>query len=409
MQEMTYDFDELIERADTGSVKYKLIHRNGAVEISDEANLALGKDRVIQMWVADMDFEAPPVVAAALRRRIDHHIYGYTEPEDSFYTAVTDWCARRYNWTIEKEWLMLSPGVIPSLCMLIPRLTAPGDKVLIQRPIYPPFMSSVQGNGREYVSNSLHYDRAHGRYTMDFADLARQAADPDVKLALLCHPHNPSGRVWTPAELTSFADICLENGLKIISDEVHCDLIFDDHTFVPLASLSPEIAQNTVTCMAPSKTFNLAGLKYSHAIIPNPELRQIFKAAQYASGQFRPNAFGIFAAEAVYNEGERWLADVMTYIQANFVFLRDYLARHWPAVKVIEPEGTYLVWVDCRDLGLAQDDLMSRLINEARVQLNDGLSFGPEGEGFIRFNLATPRQVLEEALTRITAIFGPRL
>lgn len=402
---MSLNLNREVNRSNTGSVKYKMIARDGEFVISDEANLAHGDERMIQMWVADMDFLTAPAITEALHDRIDHQIYGYTEAEEGFYDAVINWCARRYEWQIEKEWLTITPGVVPALSVLVRSLVKPGEKILIQPPVYGPFRKVTEGNNCVVVENVLLHDKESGRYTMDYEDLAQKAADPEVKMAILCSPHNPVGRVWTREELTRFAEICIENDLIIISDEIHCDLIFDGHEFVPLASLSEEIAQQTITCMAPSKTFNLAGLKTSHTIIPNPEFRQKLDDALYKMALSRPNAFGVFAVEAAYNEGEAWLSEVMSYIQANYEYMHDYLAEFLPQIKLTEPEGTYLIWADFSAFGLSQDELFSKLVDEARVHLTNGHFFGDQGEGFLRFNLACARPTLEEGLRRIVRVF----
>lgn len=402
---MSFNLNQEVDRSNTGSVKYKMVFRGDDFVISDEANLAHGDDRLIQMWVADMDFLVAPAITEALHDRIDHRIYGYTEAEEGFYDAIINWSARRYDWQIEKSWITIAPGVVPALSVLVRSLTTPGDKVIIQPPVYGPFRKVTETNGCVIVENPLLHDKESGRYTMDYDDLAQKAANPEVKLAILCSPHNPVGRVWTREELTRFAEICIENGVTIISDEIHCDLIFDNHKFVAVASLSEEIAQHTITCMAPSKTFNLAGLKTSHTIIPNPIFREKLEKGLYNLAIGRPNAFATFAIEAAYNKGEPWLDEVMAYVQANYEFMSDYMAEFLPQIKLTEPEGTYLIWADFSAFGLSQEELFNKLLNEAKVQLTSGLYFGPEGEGFIRFNLACARPTLEEGLKRVVRVF----
>ncbi len=404
---MAFNFDEIINRAHTGSVKHKLIKRDGQSEQTDRANPEMGEDRLLQLWVADMDFAVAEPIIEALHKKLDDRIYGYFTPEKSYFDSVVNWCGRRYDWEIDPDWIKLSPGVVPALYIMLPKLTKPGDKVIVQRPIYPPFVSSVQAAGCEVVSNDLVYDRENLRYEMDFDDLAEKAADPDCTAVILCSPHNPVGRVWTKEELTRFAQICLDNNVLIISDEIHCDLIYDDHKFVAMASISDEIADRTITCMAPSKTFNLAGLKSSQIIISNPELRQTFTDAIASVGLYGSNGFGPIATEAAYNHGEEWLEAAMTYIQDNYAFVRDYFAEHIPGIKVVKPEGTYLLWVDCRDLGYSQEELVSKLLDEAKIHFNDGVTFGPEGgEGFMRINIATSRLFLKQALDRMKRVLG---
>ncbi len=402
---MSFNLNQEVDRSNTGSVKYKMVFRDGGFVISDEANPAYGDDRLIQMWVADMDFLVAPAITEALHDRIDHRIYGYTEAEESFYDAIINWSARRYDWQIEKSWITITPGVVPALSLLVKSLMNAGEKVLIQPPVYGPFRKVTEANDCVVVENRLLRDEESGRYTMDYDDLAQKAADPEVKLAILCSPHNPVGRVWSSEELTRFANICIENNVTIISDEIHCDLIFDNHKFVALASLSEEIAQHTITCMAPSKTFNLAGLKCSHTIIPNPVLREKLEKSLIHFALNRPNAFAVFAVEAAYNQGEPWLEEVMSYIQANYEFMSDYLAELLPQVKLTQPEGTYLIWADFSAFGLSHEELFNKMLNDAKVHLTSGLYFGEEGEGFIRFNLACARATVEEGLKRVVRAF----
>lgn len=404
---MSYNLDQIVERYNTGAVKHKTVKRNGEYIRTNEADPEHGENRLLQLWVADMDFPVAKPIIDALHAKLDQQIYGYYTPEESYYDSVINWCGRRYNWEIDKDWIKISPGVVPALYIMLPQLTTPGDKILIQRPIYPPFVSSSQAADCEVVSNDLIFDRENNRYMMDFEDLERKTADPDLKVAILCSPHNPVGRVWTREELTRFAAICIRNNVIIISDEIHCDLIYDDHEFVAMASISEEIADHTITCMAPSKTFNLAGLKSSQIIVSNEELRQKFMDGIGKTGLYGPNGFGPIATEAAYNHGEEWLAEVMSYIQGNYAHVRDYFAEHIPAIKVVKPEGTYLLWLDCSGLGLEQEELVNKLLDEARIHLNDGVSFGPEtGKGFMRLNIATPRPILTEALERMKRVFG---
>ena len=404
---MSYNFDQIVERYNTGAVKHKIVKKNGEYTQTNEADPSHGEDRLLQLWVADMDFPVANEITDALHKKLDQQIYGYYTPESSYYDSVVSWCGRRYNWEIDKEWIKLCPGVVPALYIMLPQLTKPGDKVLVQRPIYPPFESSSKAADCEVVSNDLVFDRETNRYLMDFDDLEQKTADPNLTVAILCSPHNPVGRVWTREELTKFAEICIRNNVVIVSDEIHCDLIYDDHEFVAMASLSDEIADHTITCMAPSKTFNLAGLKSSQIIISNEELRQKFTDGIAKTGLYGPNGFGPIATEAAYTHGEQWLSEVMGYVQGNYAYVRDYCAEHIPGIKVVQPEGTYLLWLDCSGLGLEQEALVSKLLDEARIHLNDGVSFGPEtGKGFMRLNIATPRPLLTQALERMKRVFG---
>ncbi len=396
---MVYHFDEEISRRGTHSIKWEFLFPNGRPQYGDHADPKYGRERILPMWVADMDFQGPPEMIEALVQRARHGIFGYSLAGDSYYEAVLGWMARRYGRSVPREWLVITPGVVPAINMLIQALVQPGEKVLVQRPVYYPFFAAIENNGAQIVSNSLVLE--NGRYRMDFDDLATKTADPTVTMAILCSPHNPVGRVWTPEELEQFGHICRANNVLIISDEIHCDLIYDGHTFTPFDRVSPDFAANSIICTAPSKTFNIAGLKTSNLIIPQAEWRHRLARVMARHGLLGSNAFGLVATEAAYNHGEAWLTAVMAYIQANYRFMADYLATHLPQLRPIPPEGTYLVWVDCRALGLDAAARKELFMGQARVFLDEGELFGPEGEGFERFNIACPRAILVEALERI--------
>jgi cystathionine beta-lyase len=310
--------------------------------------------------------------------------------------------ARRYGYTVENDWILLTPGVVPAVNMLVQAFLKPGEKVLVQRPVYYPFFDAIKNNEGEIVSNTLCFE--NGRYTMDFDDLAEKTADPAVTLTILCSPHNPVSRVWTEAELTRFGEICIENNVLIIADEIHCDLIYDGFTFTPFAKINDTFARQSIVCAAPSKTFNLAGLKTSNIIIPNQELRKKFAKVLARNGLKGTNAFGIVATEAAYNHGEVWLKETMDYVQANYRFMAAFINEHLPQLKVIQPEGTYLVWIDCRALGLDPKARKKMMMEEAKLFLDEGELFGKEGEGFERINIACPRSILEEALKRLKKV-----
>ncbi|OQY37416.1 MAG: cystathionine beta-lyase [Anaerolineaceae bacterium 4572_5.2] len=396
---MSYHLDTEFDRQGTHSVKWEFIVKDGQFTYGDHADKKYGKERILPMWVADMDFRCPPAVIEALVKRAQHGIFGYTAPTDSCYEAVIGWMKRRYGWDIERKWITLSPGIVPAINMLVQSFIAPGEKVLIQRPVYYPFMRAIENNGGEIVSNSLLYE--NGRYRMDFDDLAAKTADPAVKMAILCSPHNPISRVWTRAELIQFGEICIENKVVIVSDEIHCDLIFSGQSFTAFASISDTFAQNSIICTAPSKTFNLAGLQTSNIIIQNEEWRAKFRKRLECNGLTVQNNFGIVALEAAYNYGETWLAEVMAYVEANYKFMAAYMAEHLPQVTITPPEATYLIWCDFKQLGLSSEARKTLMMEHARVYLDEGEMFGPEGEGFERFNLACPRSILAEALERI--------
>ena len=403
---MTYHFDEKISRKGTHSIKWEFVLEDSKLIAASQTDPRGEKARLLPMWVADMDFRSPPAVIDALVARAEHGVYGYTFPTDSYYEALQNWVARRHGWEVKRDWVLLTPGLVPALNMLVQTFVAPGEKVLIQPPVYYPFFWAVEDNGAEIVSNSLINE--NGRYRMNFDDLAQKASDPAVKMVILCNPHNPVGRAWTPDELTRFGEICLENDVLVVSDEIHCDLIYSDHVFTSFARLGDDFRQKSVICSSASKTFNLAGLQTSSVIISDKELREQFAATIKRNGVFLANPFGIIAAEAAYNHGEAWLAEVMAYIEDNYRFMKSYLAEHLPQLKIVHPEATYLVWVDCRELGMDRAVRKQLMMEQARVNLDEGELFGPEGEGFERFNIACPRSVLEAVLDRIKTAVNSR-
>jgi cystathionine beta-lyase len=398
-----FDFDTEINREGTDSVKWEFHVHSGKGEYWEDTKAERGEDRLLAMWVADMDFRCPEPVIDALRRRVDHGLFGYSAKGHAYEDAVCGWFKRRQNWDVKPEWLSPIPGVVPALNVAVRAFTRPGDKVIVQRPVYYPFFRVSKNNGCEIVSNGLIYE--NGAYSIDFDDLEQTAADPKAKMLILCSPHNPIGRVWTAEELTRVADICARNKVIVIADEIHGDLIMPGETFVPFATLGEAAEQNCVVCTAPSKTFNLAGMHTSNMFIPNPELRERFTTAQAAQSLPGMSPFGITATIAAYNEGEPWLDAVMAYITDNAKLVMDSFATHEPRVKPIMPQGTYLQWLDCRALGLDKDALEDLMLNKAKVYFDEGYIFGAEGEGFERINIACPRPLLKRALDRmITAM-----
>jgi cystathionine beta-lyase len=395
---MHHRFDDRIDRAGTSSVKWQFVE--GEKDLYERPSPdSSGEDDLLPLWVADMDFRSPQPVVDALVARAEHGLYGYTAATHEFYRSVVGWMHRRHGWDVEPEWILTTPGVVPALHMLVRTFASPGDGVMVQPPVYFPFYRAIENNGADIVRNPLRYRDDH--YSMDFEDLGAKVRERGVKMAILCSPHNPVGRVWTPAELIRFADICIENNVLVISDEIHGDLIYTGYQFTPLAGISDELAQHSIICTAPSKTFNLAGLHTSCIIIPNPELRAAFKTTLEANGLSGENAFGVPALQAAYDHGEEWLEQVLAYIEANLEYLQSYLAEHLHGIKAVRPEGTYLVWLDCRGLGLSDEQLHDLLFEKAKVYLDDGHLFGPEGSGFQRINIACPRSILAEALERI--------
>ncbi|WP_420631645.1 MalY/PatB family protein [Candidatus Leptofilum sp.] len=402
---MHFDFDTEVNKFGINSVKWEFIsdaHLN-----TRQTNLTHpkhGAKRLLPLWVADMDFRCPPPVVEAVVERAKRGVFGYCTPTDSYYEAVINWFARRYGRTIQRDWIVMTPGVVPGINMMIQTYTQPDDKIIIQRPVYHPFTNSIVNNNRVVVSNSLVLK--DGRYQMDFDDLAKKAADPDVKMVILCSPHNPVSRVWSREELTRFGEICLDNDVLVVSDEIHCDLLFSGVEFTSFANISERFAQNSIVCTAPSKTFNLAGMKLSNIIIPNEALRTPLVKTMSQAGLHNTNSFSVVATEAAYNFGEEWLTAVMAYVEDNYNFMKAFLAEHLPQLHLLPAEGTYLVWLDCRTLELTVEERKKRIFEDARVYLDEGEMFGPEGAGFERFNLACPRPLLAEALERLATVIG---
>jgi len=383
-----YNFDEVIGRRGTGSLKYDLAVKRGMPE------------DVIPFWVADMDFKSPPEVLGALSERIDHGIFGYSDTlDDAYFNALSGWYRDRFDWNIKPEWLVKLPGVVFAICTAIRALTKPGDAVMIQQPVYYPFESSVKDNDRRLVVNKL--VNINGKYRMDIDQFERLIVEENVKLFILCNPHNPVGRVWTREELTAVGDICTRYGVYVISDEIHQDFVYPGYRHLVFAGLKPEYADITVTCTAPSKTFNLPGLQISNIFIANEKIRRQFAAEARKTGYSQPNLMGMVACQAAYEHGAQWLDDLILYLSENLALIRSFLQNELYSIHMIEPEGTYLVWLDFSALGLSDRDLEQLLVHKARIWLSSGPSFGAGGEGFQRFNIACPRSVLQQGLNRL--------
>jgi cystathionine beta-lyase len=352
---------------------------------------------VLPLWVADMDLPAPGCVTEALKKRAGHPIYGYTVYPDRFFEAITGWMATRHGWRVEREWLLPVPGVVPSLNFLVTALTEPGEAVLIQPPVYHPFFRLGKNHGRRLLQNPLLY--RDGRYEIDFDDFRAKAKE--ARLFVLCSPHNPVGRVWTKEELKRLATICLEEKCLIVSDEVHADIVYAPSRHTPVAALSPDIADITVTLNAPSKTFNVAGLGTAYAIVPNDSLRRRLQSDLRRYDLTMGNLFGIEALMTAYEGGEAWLEELLIYLQGNIDFVTDFLRERVPAIRPVAAEATYLMWLDCRGLGMDDEALEKFFVQKAKLGLNTGVSFGKEGSGFMRLNVACPRNTLEEAMKRL--------
>ncbi|MDD6539930.1 MAG: pyridoxal phosphate-dependent aminotransferase [Firmicutes bacterium] len=382
---MKYDFDTIVDRYNTGSVKYDTVERSG-----------MPAD-VMPMWVADMDFRAPDEIVSRMRQLCDFGVFGYTMVTDSYFDAVRNWFSSRFDWEVERKWLVTTPGVVFALSAAVKAFTEPGEGVLIQRPVYYPFTEVVENNGRVVVNSSLRYDK--GSYAIDYEDLEAKLARDDVKLMLICSPHNPVGRVWTRDELSKVCRLCLKYNVKMVSDEIHADFVFANREHVPLASLSEQVRENCVVCTAPSKSFNLAGLQISNIFIPNRDMRHAFRRELEKTGLFGVNMVGLCACQAAYESGGEWLDQLKEYLEGNIQFLKSFVNEHMPRIKVVDTEGTYLVWMDLQELNLV--DQKEFIVNKARLWLDTGSMFGDEGRGFERINVACPRAVLEEALNRL--------
>ena len=378
---MKYDFDKTIDRRATNSYKW------------DSA-----PEGVLPMWVADMDFRTASAIIDALQKRVAHGIFGYTRVPDAYYDAVTSWFSRRHGWDIAREWIIYTSGVVPAVSAVIKALTVPGDKVIVQTPVYNCFFSSIRNNGCEIVSNPLR--RTADTYEMDFDALERCAADPRAKVMLLCNPHNPAGRVWTPDELTRLGNICLRNGVTVVADEIHCELVYQGFKYTPFASLSDAFLHRSVTCVSPSKAFNIAGLQIANIVAFDNDLRSRIDKAININEVCDVNPFGVAATIAAYNEGEEWLNQLVDYLHGNYEAMAEFCRRELPEFPITRLEGTYLVWMDCSSLGMPSDALEHALLDDARLWLNAGTMYGAEGEGYMRWNIAYPRSVMLDGLNR---------
>lgn len=379
---MKYDFETKISRRGTNSYKW------------DSAT----NEEVLPMWVADMDFHTAPAIVNALRRRVEHGIFGYTRVPDSYYKSVTDWFAGRHGWEIDREWIIYTSGVVPAVSAIIKALTVPGDKVLVQPPVYNCFFSSIRNNGCEMVSSPLRF--ADNTYTIDYENLERKAADPKVRVMLLCNPHNPVGRVWKREELIRLGEICIRHGVTVVSDEIHCELVFPGHRYIPFASISEDFLRHSVTCISPSKAFNIAGLQIANIVCADVGRRAKIDRAINDNEVCDVNPFGVIATQAAYNEGAEWLDQLVGYLYANYRYMENFCREQLPDFPLTVLEGTYLVWMDCRRLGISSEELEKRLIAEAGLWINAGTMYGAVGEGFMRWNIACPRTTLAEGLTR---------
>lgn len=383
----TFDFDTVINRRGTNSYKWDIVK----------------EEDVIPLWVADMDFKAAPAILEALKKRVEHGVFGYTLVPDSYYEAIINWFARRHNWQIDRSWIIYTTGVVPAVSCAIKALTLPGEKVLIQTPDYNCFFSSIKNNGCEVAENEL--VRRGDSYEVDFEDFERQCADEKTTVFLLCNPHNPAGRVWTKEELERMNDICLAHGVRVISDEIHCELVMPGHRFTPFAAISDACRDNSVVLNSPTKAFNIAGLQIANIICADPAMRRRIDRAVNINEVCDVNPFGVVALQAAYNESEEWLDSLNHYIWGNYLALKEFIAKELPRLEVTRLEGTYLAWVDIKGTGLTSDEAYGKLMKEGRVYVNSGTMYGRRvGEGYLRINLACPRATLLEGMKRMGGV-----
>ena len=391
---MQYDFDTPIDRTHTWSIKHDFKKENGKA------------DDILPLWVADMDFRSPDSVVEALKKAVDHGIFGYSRADESYFDAVAAWYQKRHHLTLQPEWMTCTPGIVFALSIAVRAFTQEGDAVLIQPPVYHPFSRAILRNKRTLVENPLVLKDGH--YEMDLEDLEQKVLDEHVKLMILCNPHNPVGRVWTREELAALADICLRHHVYVISDEIHGDFVWQGHEQTPYASISEEACLHSMMCTAPSKTFNLAGMATSNLFIPDPEMRRKFRSELLDVGQENMNRLGLFACRAAYEGGGEWLDQLIGYLAGNLALVRDFCKNRVPQIQLVEPEGTYLAWLDCRELGMTDDELMAFFSNEAKVWLDPGTHSGEQGSGFMRFNLGSSLSVIAQELDQIEAAWKKR-
>jgi len=390
----TYNFDEIVDRKGTDCIKYDVLPQ------------VFGSDDLLPLWVADTDFRTPDFIMKAIRKRMEHEILGYTFRGDAYHDAIVQWVGKRHDWEIRKEWISFSPGVVSAIAVAILAFTQPGDKIIVQTPVYFPFFECIGGTGRQILENPLKLDK--GRYYFDLEDLERKMEE-NPRMLILCSPHNPGGMTWKRQELGAVEAICARKKVLVVSDEIHADLLFSGQKHTPWAMVSERGSRNGIVCMAPSKTFNVAGLSTSFVVIPNPRIKKAFDRMMETLHIHTGNITGAVALEAAYTHGEEWLRQMMAYIGENYRFLEEFFRTYLPKVKVMKPEATFLVWLDFREYGMNDVQLSRFLIKEAKVGLNNGAKFGTGGEGFQRINIGCPQSVLKEALERIYRAFTEKM
>jgi len=383
---MKWNFDEAVSREGTNCVKYDLRKET------------FGSGELIPMWVADMDFRTPDFIISALRKRLGHEILGYSFRPSEYYASISSWLLKRHNWEVPHEWICFCPGIVPALNLCTLAFTRPGESIIVQPPVYFPFFSAVENHGRNLIYNQL--TEVDGRWEMDFESLIKSVT-PSTRMIIISNPHNPVGRTWSSDELMQLADICVKHNIILLSDEIHSDLIVPGYLYTPMANLSDKIAEITVTCIAPSKTFNLAGLSTSSLIISNPVLRKYFKSKTNHLHIENGNIFGTVASIAAYSEGYEWIRELMLYINQNADYVIDYCSTMIPEIIPVRPEATYMIWLDCRKLGMTGKELQEFFVGKAKVGMNEGSCFGPGGEGFMRMNIGTTNMNVRKAMEQI--------
>ena len=382
-----YDFDKPVDRTGSGDLKHCVLKER------------YGRDDLLPLWVADMDFETPPFITEALRRRLDHSLFGYTVEPREFWPSIMDWTLSHHGWSLRREWLSFIPGIVKGIGLAVNFFTKEGDKVIIQPPVYHPFRITPEGNGRTVVWNPLR-ELPGGGYEMDFEQL-ENLYDKRCRMLILSNPHNPAGIIWNEDTLRRLASFCASRGIIVLSDEIHCDMALFGNRHIPFATVSKEAEECSITFAAPSKTFNIAGIVSSYSIIPNPGIREPFYSWLHANELDDAPMFAPIATIAAFTQGEQWRREMLSYVEGNILFLEDYCRRYLPLIRPLRPQASFLVWLDCRELGLDHDSLVELFVDKARLALNDGEMFGPGGRGFMRINVGTQRAVLEEALGRL--------
>lgn len=383
----TYNFDEMVDRRGTSCLKY------------DFGMKRKGRDDLLPLWVADMDFKLPDEILEDLHRRIDHGIFGYTEADEEYFAAVDRWFFNHHGYHVEPETVTVGCGVVYGLATGVKAFTEVGDAILIQQPVYYPFREVIEDNGRHFINNQLHYE--DGRYTIDFEDFEKKIVDNKVKVFILCNPHNPVGRVWTRQELEQMGDICLRHGVVIMDDEIHCDFVFPGYQFTSFMNLDEKYRKNLVLYTSPSKTFNVAGMQPANIIIPNEELRTAYRRANAAAGYSQGNVMGMTAVKAVYTKGDAWVKELVEYIDGNKEYMKEFVKANFPKAQFVEPEGTYLIWIDFSGYGFTDEELEHVMVEEAKLWLDCGKVFGPATAQFERFNIACPRATVVQAMEQL--------